>query len=877
LFTSLPLTAALLLGAATCFGMSIQMDKLTYQPGDAVQISGLEWYEESAHLVFGPTDGSRPPVSLTLDTNPNDGSFSDQSFLTLPADSHKLFTVLATGTRTKTSVMVPFRVGSAPGSLSCSSLIPYDQTHYGVAPTQKLTCTIQGASDLTPAQQAGSDPVEVMVKTPNEGNLLANVLSVSGQTITFEYTPSANASGSATVGYGPIRACDPISGKCVTFPSAGNYANAATLSGSDATAGFTVLSQGSIPVYVPPGLQVVKSPANGAYAMGFQFHYRIQVTNPTATAATNVLLKDQLPGQGGLYWEFALPTSVCVDPIQNNLLSCNLGTIPPGGTATVDVYSSEMTPRNGCQLQYNGAAIAIADGGLKGYASGSLNCVPQGQLSVQTTPDKGTFSQGDQLHFTIQVINSSSTGTASNVVLTDQLPSNGGLTWLTATTNQGSCSPIVGNALNCSLGNIMPNSTVRVDVYSTPSTPVAACQLQSTMAVATGDGNLYAQDAGSLNCTPTLAPNCAPINAVLGVPIAPVGVTVSGGAATSYSLAASGLPAGLSMSSDGTISGTPTASGSSSYTVTLTDAAGNHATAHCPATVSLPLSAACLTITAFQGIPITPVTMTASGGTGLNYTFAASGLPDGLSMSSSGTISGTPKVSGTFNYQVTITDAAGNTGSLNCSLTVGPASCTIGGVTISNTSWNSFNLPKSGSNPVVWVNGHIGTPSGIPNRKSTVLFTGGVFTLTNATGTTSYSVPDALLTFDPAASGTTTQFVNGRWETTVNPGSLSDEIFFSGLAIPMTADVAAGAKATWSFTVLSQDPALSFPWQWSASAYTSWPADWNQALIRPYHDSHHAGTPLSSAVQTSLIQGPRGGGGSNFTGSWSATGNGSCP
>ena len=58
--------------------------------------------------------------------------------------------------------------------------------------------------------------------------------------------------------------------------------------------------------------------------------------------------------------------------------------------------------------------------------------------------------------------------------------------------------------------------------------------------------------------------------------------------------------------------------------------------------------------------------------------------------------------------------------------------------------------------------------------------------------------------------------------------------------------------------------------------YTFWPGN-NQAEILPYHQSLHAGTPLNPAVQQSLIQGPRGGGGSNYTGSWSGTGNGACP
>jgi hypothetical protein len=41
-------------------------------------------------------------------------------------------------------------------------------------------------------------------------------------------------------------------------------------------------------------------------------------------------------------------------------------------------------------------------------------------------------------------------------------------------------------------------------------------------------------------------------------------------------------------------------------------------------------------------------------------------------MASNGTISGTPTVSGTFSYTVTVKDSAGNTGTVNCSVTVNP-------------------------------------------------------------------------------------------------------------------------------------------------------------------------------------------------------------
>jgi hypothetical protein len=93
-----------------------------------------------------------------------------------------------------------------------------------------------------------------------------------------------------------------------------------------------------------------------------------------------------------------------------------------------------------------------------------------------------------------------------------------------------------------------------------------------------------------------------------------------------------------------------------------------------------PPTANCASINAVAGVAIFPITVTGSGGAGGPYTFSATGLPPGLTMSSGGTISGTPTVSGTFPYTVTVTDSAGNTGTVSCSITVlssppPPASC----------------------------------------------------------------------------------------------------------------------------------------------------------------------------------------------------------
>ena len=210
-----------------------------------------------------------------------------------------------------------------------------------------------------------------------------------------------------------------------------------------------------------------------------------------------------------------------------------------------------------------------------------------------------------------------------------------------------------------------------------------------------------------------------------------------------------------------------------------------------------------------------------------------------------------------------------------------PPACTIPAASevISPTSWNKFNVP-SGKAPVAWVHAQF-KPTGVPTTtSSTVQFTGVSFVLNGI----SYPMPDGVVNFDPNAPFTSATTFSGipntssaLWTTTINPNFISDENFFVGVAIPVDQAITGGGQATIRFTTQTDDTDLSFSWQWSAAVYTYWPSNWNQAMIQPYHGNGlHADTPGNTQVQKSLIQGPRGGGGSNFTGSWSATGHGAC-
>jgi hypothetical protein len=146
-------------------------------------------------------------------------------------------------------------------------------------------------------------------------------------------------------------------------------------------------------------------------------------------------------------------------------------------------------------------------------------------------------------------------------------------------------------------------------------------------------------------------------------------VSASGGSGT-YTFTASGLPPGLTMASSGAVSGTPTAAGSYTVAVTATDSTGLTASASFPVTITAPLTVATTTISnAVVGVALTAVNLTASGGTP-PYQWQSANLPPGLSLSPSGTLSGTPAAQGTFSFTVYVVDNNGALSSGTVQVTV---------------------------------------------------------------------------------------------------------------------------------------------------------------------------------------------------------------
>jgi len=171
----------------------------------------------------------------------------------------------------------------------------------------------------------------------------------------------------------------------------------------------------------------------------------------------------------------------------------------------------------------------------------------------------------------------------------------------------------------------------------------------------------------------------------------------------------SSLPAGLQLYSGGVVYGTPTTAGSYSFTVQATSQSGTSPVLTTSGTFSLSITPPPLTITA-GSLPAGTVgvlysqTLAATGGSP-PYTWQVSGgtLPGGLTIASSGNISGTPTTAGSFTFQVTVRDSAQGSASSSFTIRITAAALAITTASLPagtvGTAYTATTLAATGGTP----------------------------------------------------------------------------------------------------------------------------------------------------------------------------------
>src|ERR1017187_7267999 len=153
----------------------------------------------------------------------------------------------------------------------------------------------------------------------------------------------------------------------------------------------------------------------------------------------------------------------------------------------------------------------------------------------------------------------------------------------------------------------------------------------------------------------------------VGVPYS-AALTGFGGYGTgtyAFSLVSGALPPGTALSAGGTLSGTPTAAGTSNFTLQVTSTVTNLAASFPPLTATKPF-----TVVIYPSLAITSQaassgtvgvaysqTFTATGGAGPSsyiWSFVTGALPPGLTFSAAGVLSGTPTAAGPFSFTIQV-------------------------------------------------------------------------------------------------------------------------------------------------------------------------------------------------------------------------------
>ena len=526
-------------------------------------------------------------------------------------------------------------------------------------------------------------------------------------------------------------------------------------------------------------------------------------------------------------------------------------------TLTVDAPALTLTPASGATI--NGTAGSPVTGTFTaGNGTGpytyaiTAGALPPGVTLSSAGALSGTPSAAGNFNFTVEATDSS-TGTSAPFHVSGSYTV--AIVAPTITLSPSTLTAAaVGNAYSQTIAaseghpttftynvssGVLPAGLI-LDASSgvLSGTPTAAGNYNLTI-TATDSGGFSGSQAYTLTVgagTVVLSPATL-ANAAAEAPYAHTFAASGGTPPYTYSLSAGALPAGLALSSAGTLSGTPAAAGTFNFTVKATDSSTGtgapfFATQSYSLTVTAPtITVAPATLTAGTGGVAYSQTITASGGDG-NYTYSlsAGALPVGISLSSAGVLSGTPTTAGTYNFTVTATDGHSFTGSQAYTFTVNAPTITISPATLPAATGSiaySETLTASGGNggytyslvsgslPAGIAFGSNGQFSGTPTTAGTFNFTvkvtdGFSFTATQAY-TLTVNAPTIVLTPTTLPGG---QVAVAYSETvTASGGSNSFTYSLSAGALPpgialSSAGAISGtptAAGSYSFTITATD------------------------------------------------------------------------
>lgn len=297
--------------------------------------------------------------------------------------------------------------------------------------------------------------------------------------------------------------------------------------------------------------------------------------------------------------------------------------------------------------------------------------------------------------------------------------------------------------------------------------------------------------------TPTTLPNAVQNVAGYNQTIAATGGT----GAKTFAVTSGALPTGLTLSTAGALTGTPTAVGTFNFTITATDTLSATGAQAFTIIITAPVVAVSITTTtlpnAVQNVAGYNQTIAATGGTGAKTFAVTSGtLPTGLTLSAAGALSGTPTVAGTFNFTVTATDTVSATGAQAYTIIISAPATSLA---ITTTTLPNPVLNAAGYSQAITVTGGTGTTTfniigGALPPGLTITLAGTIIGTATTAGTFNFTI---------GAIDTAATVVSRAFTLVVNPVLTAQTITFSALGNKIVGDApfALSATATSGLTV----------------------------------------------------------------------------
>ena len=571
----------------------------------------------------------------------------------------------------------------APGSLVPGSFL--DGGPYALM-TQSANTKVSNNSSPVPGRQlyhardgiispglsiTSASPPNATVGAPYSATLLA-----AGTKGPFRWTLQPD------VIFAPGLAFTPDGVLSGTPATAGTYSYTLSVTATTEDGDLTVSARGSITVD-PAVISVTTAcPAPDATvgrpysltlsATGSSSGYVWGVDDPYSLPPGISLSKDGLlagdPLAPGTYLFNLRARSAASDNSQPGQLSCHLTVIP----ASVRLTSGCAMPNGTIGVPY--AQSLSADGGIGPYQFRLLGQLPMG---LALTPDgslTGTPMAAVSSTFRISATDSHGKATAQDCSITVNAPAfnlSAACPLPTAVTG----SPYSANlpsAYTWSLSGTLPAGLSLSPEGAISGVPMKAGPKQFLLLASDANGN----QAGQV-CSLAVVPGAL---AVSGCPLPDASAGTSyfsllnarGGSAPYYITTMGALPAGMQVSVDGQVSGTPTTAGLYQFNVTTQDGTGLTSTQACTLNVMPPalhLTTSCPLPPAQLGTAYS-TQIAAAGGTA-PYHFDFYGfLPDGLQPSGEGVLSGMPQSMGGLSFLVRVSDAQNRSLTTPCSVNV---------------------------------------------------------------------------------------------------------------------------------------------------------------------------------------------------------------